>query len=141
MNFWRQPESHGWCAQLSVRVPSRQRLTLVIERCNRLIDVVEAVELADHDPRRQSVYVQMVTDATDWVRIVEIITSFGAEIVAARTDQVVLHLCGTPDHCAAFIWMLRSYDLLDCMASAVFAFPADASASGSAGSRPHVHAS
>ncbi|KUI39246.1 hypothetical protein [Mycobacterium sp. GA-2829] len=41
MTFAHPPQSDRWDVRLTVRVPTRERLDLLIARLNRLIDVIE----------------------------------------------------------------------------------------------------
>jgi acetolactate synthase-1/3 small subunit len=107
MQFSHPPDSEVWWVQLAVRVPSRERLELLIGRLNRLVDVFNVVVLDPDDDCRQSVYVRTVTAPTDLIRIVELTARFHAEIVETHTDAMVLHLNATPEQCATFVSTLR----------------------------------
>ena len=119
MQFSHPPDSEVWRVQLAVRVPSRERLVLLIGRLNRLVDVFNVVMLDPDEHCGQSVYVRVVTAPTDLIRIVELTARFHAEIVETHTDAMVLHLNATPDQCATFISTLRSRGLVEVMTDAV----------------------
>jgi acetolactate synthase-1/3 small subunit len=124
MQFSHPPESDLWWIQLTVRVPSAQRLELLTKRLNRLVDVLRVVALEPDGHRRQSVYVRLRPDTADLVQVGELVRWFHAETLELTAGVMVLHLTAVPDQCSAFVSMLRPYGVVEFMTTAVSGFRA-----------------
>ncbi|MDV6212773.1 hypothetical protein R3Q08_31455 [Rhodococcus erythropolis] len=108
--------------QLTVVVPTKQRLELLTKRLNRLADVYKVVVLGPGSHRRQSVYVRLRPSSSDGLDLFSLIQSFCAETLKVTDREVVVHLNAPPERCTAFETALAPYRVVEAMRSAVSAF-------------------
>lgn len=118
--------------QLSVRVPSTNRLELLIKRLNRMVDVVKVWVLDPSEHHRQSCYVAVHPPATELMRVLKIIQAYRAEILELTDNGVLVHLNASPAPCTDFLADLEPYNVSEAVSGAVTSFRFRTRASGQA---------
>lgn len=115
----RETSMSGWVIQVVVHVKDEPELHLLITRLNRLVDVVNVIEVdAQEHYARQSAFVRLSRIPSDLTDLVGIASAYSAEILEVMSTTAVLHLAASPAVCAEFLSALEPYSVVEVVRGA-----------------------